>query len=145
MELEQFKQHCMHMVHWGQAEQFYIFTVCNLVQTNDTTKFYRERVLMIGLRILFAEIYLLRNIIHGSSESLAANIEPIKGRFKYKQDLTEILLTKIRHYGLVNQLEFLTFQKIHELESNFLVTDKLIFDLDSFQEKFKRTFFKLLN
>ena len=53
----------MHMVHWGQAEQFYIFTVCNLVQTNDTTKFYRERVLMIGLRILYAEIYLLRNII----------------------------------------------------------------------------------
>ena len=59
--------------------------------------------------------------------------------------MTEILLTKIRHYGLVNQLEFLTFQKIHELEANFLVTDKIIFDLDNFQEKFKRTFYKLLN
>ena len=57
---------------------------------------------MIGLRILYAEIYLLRNIIQGSGDSMASNIEPIKGRFKYKQDLTEILLTKIRHYGLVN-------------------------------------------
>lgn len=126
----------MHLVHWGQAEQFYIFTVCNLVQTNDTTKFYRERVLMIGLRILYAEIYLLTNVILGSSESLAANIEPIKGRFKYKQDLTDILLTKIRHYGLVGPLEQMTFQAIHKLECNFLVTDKDIFNLATFTEKF---------
>lgn len=27
----QFKEHCLHLANWGQAEQFYIFTVCNLV------------------------------------------------------------------------------------------------------------------
>lgn len=43
--IRKFKQHCMHLVSWGHTELFYIFTVCNLVQTNDTAKFFRERVL----------------------------------------------------------------------------------------------------
>ena len=44
-EIEKFKEHCMHLANWGQAELFYIFTTCNLIQTNDTTRFFRERVL----------------------------------------------------------------------------------------------------
>jgi len=116
--------------------------VCNLVQTNDTTKFFRERVLQIGLRILQAEIYLLKNIIRLSTEStkIASIIDTLKGRFEYKQDLTGILVRKIRHYEMVNPLEYATFQAIHKLECNFFVSDDDIFEVDSFMAKFTKNF-----
>ena len=39
----------------------------------------------------------------------------------------------------------MTFQAIHKLECNFLVTDRDIFNLETFTEKFKKSFFRVLN
>ena len=65
--IARFKRHCVHLAGWGHSELFYIFTVCNLIQTNDTTKFFRERVLQIALRILHAEVYLWKFIVNAEN------------------------------------------------------------------------------
>lgn len=44
-------------------------------------------------------------------------------------------MTKIKHYQLVNPLEVVTFESIHELESNFKGTDQF-FDVDYFLKDF---------
>lgn len=42
MEREQaYREYCSKIVHYTTAENFYIFTSCNLVQSNDQRKFYR--------------------------------------------------------------------------------------------------------
>lgn len=142
-EIEDFKNHCLHLANWGQAELFYIFTVCNLVQTNDTTKFFRERVLQIALRILQAEVYLHKYLVNCGYASVKALIEIIKGRFEYKRDLTGILMDKIRHYELINPMEVVTFHHIHKLEQNFVQEDEH-FDVDQFLSAFNSSFTRLL-
>lgn len=42
-------------------------------------------------------------------------MELIQGRIEYKFDLTQALMTKIRHYELVNPIEVETLSNIHKL------------------------------
>ena len=86
------------------------------MQTNDTTKFFRERVLQIALRILRAEAYLHKYLVNCSFNSVKPLIEIIKERFEFKKDLTGILMDRIRHYELINPMEVVTFNYIHKLE-----------------------------
>ena len=44
--------YCMQVVSYCMSEMFYLFTVCNLVQSNDQKKFYRERTLHSSMRML---------------------------------------------------------------------------------------------
>ena len=118
--------------------------MCNLVQTNDTTKFFRERILQIALRILRAEAYVHKFIINSESDSIKSLIENIKQRFGYKQSLTDILMTKIRHYELVNPLEIATFDRILKLENSMLVDDEN-FNIDQFLSVYDSSFLKLLS
>ena len=87
-EIQNFKEHCIHLANWGQAELFYIFTTCNLIQTNDTTRFYRERVLQIALRILHAEVYLEKYVMNTKEIAPGAGVRSfvdiIRGRIEFK-------------------------------------------------------------
>ena len=100
-------------------------------------------MLQIALRILHAEIYLLKNVVNNTNKTIKNFVDIIKGRFEFKKDLTEILLTKIRHYELVNPMEVATFDHIHQLECNFMYTAQS-FDVQHFYNIFRGSFFRLL-
>ena len=54
------------MVHYTIVENYYIVTVCNLVQSADQRTFYRERVLHMSLRMLHLLADINQKVIAGS-------------------------------------------------------------------------------
>jgi hypothetical protein len=51
--ISEYRQYCTQVVHYTVVETFYIFTVCNLVQSSDQRTFYRERVHHMSSRMLY--------------------------------------------------------------------------------------------
>lgn len=47
------QKYCRKVVSYTLAETYYIFTVCNLVESNDTRTFYRQRVHHMSLRFFY--------------------------------------------------------------------------------------------
>jgi hypothetical protein len=86
------------MVDFCLAEGLYIFTVVHLVQSNDEKKFYRERTLHSGLRLLFAFVHIRRQT---DIEEMARKSKQFTAQISHLKQLNYLLLTKIKQYEIV--------------------------------------------
>ena len=127
-EQRKFQEHSIKLYNWSVAELFYIFTTCNLIQTNDQRTFCRARVLSTALRVLHAEYYWLKYIKTGT------NAEFIYKFMDFKTELSAALMDHINRYALVSPLEVQVFGAIAELEMHF---DDTQFYMDEFMQAFK--------
>ena len=59
---QRFQENSFKLYNWSVSELFYIFTTCNMIQSNDQRKFCRQRVLNCSLRVLHAEYFWLKYI-----------------------------------------------------------------------------------
>lgn len=105
-----YRKYCAKVVQYTVIETYYIFTVCNLMQSNDQKTFYRERVLHMSLRML----YLLADIkekIDRDVFGTEIELRSIADLQDYLSNLQGILLARVKAYELVNPLEVLIAEK----------------------------------
>ena len=104
------------MIDFCLAEGFYLFTVVQLVQSNDQKKFYRERTLHSGLRLLLAIVHMRRRT---NIEEMARNSKEFTAQISHLKQLNYLLLTKIKQYEIVQPLEVLVFCQIRDFLCEF--------------------------
>ena len=101
-----YRPYCSQVVHYTVVESFYIYTVCNLVQSADQRTFYRERVHHMFLRTMYLLADINMKVINDEFPG-QLTVSSIHEMQDYLQELQKILLNQIVAYERINPLEIM--------------------------------------